>query len=214
MPFTPVDTQRWIPWAEPVTVTSVRPASADVTEGADDAGVHRLGVGEGAPSRGAYTRHDIRVTLGTDALSFVPKPRDMVTWQGDTYTVLSVDRSDWTRHYVLTARNLVLSEDLRQTGTLSRPVNARDDAGRPARGSYATVTADVPCRLQPAAAAAGDTNEKRTIPVTFTCFVGLQLDARAGDRFTVAGEHYGVLGVTNPERIDELMSLNLGTYLP
>lgn len=214
MPLLPVDTQRWLPWKETVTVTSVRPNSSDATATVTTAGVYRQGLAEGAPSRGVYTKYDVKVTVATDDVAFVPKPRDTVLWAGDTYTVLSVERSDWTKHYVLTARNLILAADLRQTGTLTRPAVAQDAAGRPARATYATVTGSIPCRVQPLGGQAADVLEKRTAPQRFTAYVGVPLDARAGDRFEVGAAYYTVLGSHDPETLDSLQSLDLEVILP
>jgi hypothetical protein len=213
VPLQPIDTQRWLPWPEAVAVTSVR-SGGNVTANVARAGAYRLGAAEAAPSNGVYTRYDAEFTVGQADLPFVPKPRDTVLWNGDTYTVLAVDGSDWLTFWSLTARNLVLAADLRQTGTLSRPSNAQDAAGRPARASYTTVTGSVPCRVQPLGGQATDALEKRTIPQRFTAFVGVTLDARAGDRFVCDGTTYTVTGSSNPERIDELQTLSLEILLP
>lgn len=213
MAIPPIASQRFIPWLEAVTVTSVRPNSSDVVT-PTTAGVHRQGGGEAAPSRGVYTKYDVLFTFSQDDLTFTPKPRDTVLWKGDTYTVLSVDGSDLLKFWRLTARNLILAADLRQTGTLSRPNTAQDTTLRPGRASYTTVTASIPCRVQPTTGTAGDALGKRTIPQQYSCIVGEQLDARAGDRFTVGADNYSVIASNNPERIDELQTLTLEILLP
>lgn len=204
MAIEPIDTQQWIPWPEEVTITSVRPNSANVAEEVDNAGVYQLGNGEASPSYGVYTRFDIRVTLATDGVSFVPKPRDTVLWKENTYTVLDVSGSDWTKHYVLTARNLILHADLRQSGTLKRPPNTQDTSARASLAAYSTLASGIPCRLQPQGGVAGDVLDRRTMPKRYAAIIGQQLDARAKDRFEVGGDVYTVLEVRNPERIDEL----------
>jgi hypothetical protein len=214
VPIQPFSTQRFIPWPEAVTVTSVRPNSSNVVTSVSNAGVYRLSNGEASPSFGVYTKNDIRVTIGQDDFSFTPKPRDTVLWKGDTYTVLEVGGSDWLKFWTLTARNLILAADLRQTGTLSRPSAAQDSTLRPGRASYSTVTDNIPCRLQPVGGTAGDNLDKRTIPQRFAAIVGVFLDARAGDRFTVSTANYTVISSANPERIDELQSLTLEVLLP
>lgn len=210
----PINSQQFNPWPEAVTVTSVRPNSANVAADLTNAAAFRQSGGEAAPSRGAYAKYDVVFTLGMDDLPFEPKPRDTVTWKGSIYTVLDVTGSDWLKFWRVTARNLVLAADLRQTGTLSRPAVTQDSSGLPARSSYATVTGDVPCRVQPLGGTATDVLEKRTIPQRFTAFVGVLLDARASDRFVCNGVTYTVTGVSNPERIDELQSLSLEVLIP
>lgn len=208
-----VDTQKWLPWKEPVTVTSVRPNSADVVVPLTNAGVYRVSLREAANSNGVYQSGDIKVTVATDGVAFTPKPRDTVLWGGDLYTVLEVAGSAWTKHWVLHARNLVIAADLRQMGTLARPSNAQDAAGRPTLASYTTVSANIPCRVQPEGGTAADVGERRTIPKRFVAILLTQVDARAKDTFTCDGVTYTVLEARNPERIDQLPSLLLEKVL-
>jgi len=207
------NTQKYLPWLETVTVTSVRPNSTD-QEGEFEAGAYKLTGVEGAPSYGVYTKYTVRFTLSYADLPFDPKPRDRITWKDDTYTVLSATGSDWQQFWVADAVNLVLAEDLRQTGTLTRWVSAQDAAYRPARAAETTVAADVPCRVQPLGWDAADVNEKRTGPRRFAAFLGQALDARAGDRFAAGGESFTVVSYRDPERVDELPSLTLEAVLP
>jgi len=206
------NTQKYLPWLETVTVTSVRPNSTD-QEGECEAGVYKLTGVEGAPSYGVYTKHTVRFTLSYADLPFDPKPRDRITWKGDAYTVLSATGSDWQQFWVADAVNLVLAEDLRQTGTLTRWAATQDAAYRQAQAASATLAADVPCRLQPLGWSADDTLDRRTGPKRFAAFLASALDARAKDVFAVSGTAYTVLEYADPERIDELPRLTLEEIL-
>ena len=203
------NTQQWIPWKESGTFVSVLPNSTNITTVVDEAAFYQLGNGESSPTYGVYTKYDIRVTVATDALAWTPKPRDTVAWKGDTYTMLEVDGTDWMEFYVITARNLILHADLRSTGLLERPSTAQDSAGRMSLATYSTVTSSIPCRVQQQPSPAGNPFSRRTIPKQYTAYVGVLLDARAKDRFTVSGTVYSVVAVRNPERIDQLQELDL-----
>lgn len=205
----PQDTQKWVnaAWGEDVTLTSTRTAgdvSADIT-----AAVYRLTLKEMNNSRGVYRSGDVRVTLATDAVGWEPKPGDRVTWRGGTYTVLDVTGSDWTKHWVMTCRKPDIAPDNRQLGTLRRPTSTRDALNRPVLTGYTAVAADVPCRVQPEGATAGDAHDKRTMVRRFTAYLETPVDARASDRFECGGVAYTVLEVKSPEKLGELMALAL-----
>jgi hypothetical protein len=192
-----------------VSFTSVRTNSASVTEVATQLFIAPLSLREAAASNGVYTTGDLKIVLVPAELSFALKTRDTATWNGDTYTILSIERFEVADLSVLTCRNLILANDLRQTGTLNRPTNAQDAAGRPTLASYTTVAADIPCRVQPMGGTAGDVLDRRTIANRYTAYLGQQVEARAKDKFVVGGVTYTVLEWKNPERIAELPSLTL-----
>lgn len=202
---------------EAVTFTSVRTAGGE-TAAVASAGYYPQPVAEGAPSRGVYTKGRARFSIKAAELDAVggAKPRDTVTLGTKVYTVLSAELGRITNVWQIDAICLALAADLRDTGGHYRPANARDDAGRPARATFAQVagTGDIPCRVQPLGGQAGDVLDKRTIPQRFAAYVGTPLDARAGDQFRVGSTHYTIVGSSNPERIDELQVLTLEVVLP
>lgn len=201
---------------EAVTFTSVRTAGNQTTP-VPDAGFYPGATGEASPSNGVYTKGTATFSVRAAAVAGVggAKPRDRVTRSnGDVYTVLSASPGNITQVWQLSCVCLKLAADLRQTGVLSRPANTQDGAGRPSRASYATVTDGIPCRVQPLGGQATDSLDKRTIPQRFAAYLGVALDARAGDRFTCDGANYTILAVGNPERMDELQTLSLEILLP
>jgi len=204
---------------ESVTYTSVRTAG-NVSVAIGDAGYYPQGLSEGAPSYGVYTKGRSKFSIRMSLLESVggAKPRDYVTRaDGVAHTVLQADAGNITAVWQLSTVNLALAADLRGTCTLSRPVLARDAAGRPAKASYTTVAADVPCRVQPLAdlpGQGGQTNDKVTLPQRYTAYLAYTVDARANDRFVSGGVTYSVYAAGNPERIDELFNLTLEIVLP
>lgn len=205
----PFTSQDWIPWLENITYTSVRPNSADVATALTTAAVYQLGNGESSPSYGVYTKWDIKVCISTGDIEYDPKPRDTILWNTRTYTVLEVTTTNWADFHTIIARDLILHSDLRDSGTLSRPSNTQDSAGRAALTSYTTVTSSIPCRVQYQPSTAVDQYGRRHIQERYTAYVGVLLDARAKDRFTVGSDIYTIVGVRNPERIDQLQELDL-----
>jgi hypothetical protein len=198
---------------EAVTYTSVATAG-NTTIAVPDAAFYRTspGLAEGAPSGGVYVKATGRFSIRPAWLDGVggAKPADTITrTDGSVWTVLRAVPpviSVWQLDVI----DLVLSNGLSQTGTLTRPGNATQDAaGRQALTTYTTVAGGVPCRVQPAEGTARDSDDRRAIITRYTAFLGQQVTAQAKDVFTSAGRSYTVLGFRNPQRIDELMSLDL-----
>lgn len=198
---------------EGVTFTSVRLAGNATVAGIADATFDFVSLREAADSNGAHQAGDVSFSIRQSLLAAVggAKPGDRVLREADgqTYTVLTATPTVFTRVWDLVCRNLILANDLRDVGTLSRPAVSPGAAGRPTKGGYADVITDVPCRVQPEGGRATDAAGKRTIPKRFTAYLGQPVDARAGDRFVSAGVSYTVVGTKNPDRIDKLMSLDL-----
>lgn len=215
-PALPISTQSMIPWPEAIVLTSVR-NSGNVNANVSNAGVYQRPLAEAAPSKGVYLKFDLDVSVGSDTLAFVPKPGDVVQWTGApdlvrwaglNYTVLTVATSNWTLCHQLHCRNLILALDLRDTGVLKRPVLAQDSARRQSLGGYTTIADSVPCRLQPAGGDVIDALQRKTLVQRFTAFLGVQVVAEAKDKFTVNGQDYTVTGFHQPQRIDEVCTLD------
>jgi hypothetical protein len=196
---------------EPVTYTSVRNSGDRVFENVT-AWVHVEETAEAAPSGGVYTACNATILIDRayPGEGEAVKPGDRVTLSdGTAYTVLSALPLKFNGPWKLRGRNLALAHDLRDTGTLSRPSTAQGAAGRPTLASYTAVAENVACRVQPEGGSAGDVMGRRTIPKRFTTYVGVQVDARAKDRFVAGGVTYTVVEVRNPERLDQLPQLVL-----
>lgn len=194
---------------EEVTFTSVRTAG-NVSVVVADAGVYEDGLSEAQPSHGVYTRERYRFTVRGDELLSVggAKPRDTVTFDSNTYTVLEAALGEITNFWQLRCVRLILAADLDQSGVLTRPSNAQDTTGRASLATYSTV-GTVNCRVQPISGVNTDVFGRVTQPKRFNAFLESSLGAKAKDVFTVSGTAYSVIEEQNVERLDELPMLVL-----
>jgi len=135
------------------------------------------------------------------------------------HTVLEVQVGKFGQTHRCVTIALAVVYELAQRGVLTRPDNTQDAAGRAALTSYSAV-GSVWCRVQPQDSQAGEHLGRVTTPRKFTALVDTPLAVKAKDVFTVttyvtpggavAGvQAYTVLGFRNPERLDQLMSLDL-----
>lgn len=201
--MTPIATQDVLPWAETITIVSVRPNSSNVTTTATNAGVYRVSMGEAAKSYGVYQAGDIKVTVD-QSLGFEPKPRDTITWGGQEYTVLDVSGSNWLTFNTLSARNLTISGDLQQTATVYRATVSPDDYG--SRSTTLTaVYSSVACRLQP------ETREREMDTLggvktraSYSCYFGSSVTINAGDTIQVSSVKYEAVSQSEIESISQL----------
>ena len=198
---------------EAVTYTSVATAG-NTTVSITDAAFYRTspGLAEGAPSAGVYVKATGRLAIRNSLLTAVggAKPSDTITRaDSSVWTVLRAMPPVISGVWQIDVIDLILSNGLVQSGTLTRPTTGQDSSGRQALASYTTIASNVPCRVQPIGGDAGDVMDRRTTPQRFTAFLGQQVVAQALDVFTVSGVAYTVLDFKMPERIDELMTLSL-----
>ncbi len=164
---------------------------------------------------GVYTGGEL-VWLLPDAnlpSGVTPAIGDLIQDAGGTdYTILSVDLNRWRQTYKCQTVSLALANGLTETGTLTRPTNAQDDAGRQTLATYTTIGTSA-CRVQPVDSTVGQVMDRRTMPRRHTAFLATALAARAKDRFVAGGVTYTVTALRNPERIDELQTLDLEVVL-
>lgn len=209
--YTPFDTQIWCPWNEPITIRSVRPNSTDVVVSGVQAARYTQQSGEVAPSYGVYTRDAEKWTFATNDIPFEIKLRDTITpADGVSRTVIDTAMSDIQNFSSVTAINLVLAADLRDSGTLYRPTNTADAAGKRIPG-LAAINTGVACRVQKMTGSGSQAvNTASTVRVTAVAYIGQQLYPQVGDVFGVGSTKYAVLGWKDPDRINALMAIDLG----
>lgn len=198
---------------EAVTYTSVATAGNTPVSVPDAAWYPSSpGRAEGSPSAGVYVKYTGRFAIRNSLIgSLTPKPADTITrGDGSVWTVLRAMPPQVSGVWQLDVIDLILSNGLTQTGSLTRPSNTgQDSAGRQALTSYTTIAASIVCRVQPIGGDAVDLLERRGTPQRFRAFLGQQVTPQALDVFTVSGQAYTVLGFKMPQRIDELMTLDL-----
>lgn len=202
------DSQQWIPWKEPVTVTSVRPNTANVIVPDVHAGVYQQGTAENAPSRGVALAADIVVTIGLDSVTFEPLPWDQVLWRGRVYTVQRMNRSNWLRFYTLNCRDLRISGRLEQTGSILRAVDDVDNEGKriPTPGTWMD---NIPCRVQPITGQVGENQGALTTKATYRAYMGQQVYPQADDVFAIGEQRWSIVGWGDAELLDKLPYLDL-----
>ena len=135
------------------------------------------------------------------------------------HTVLEVQAGKFGNTHRCVTIALAVVYELSATGVLTRPDNTQDAAGRAALSTYSTVGA-VRCRVQPLDSQASEIDQRVTTARKFAAYLDTPLAVKAKDVFTVttyvspggaiAGvQAYTVTGFRNPERLDQLTSLDL-----
>jgi heme-binding NEAT domain protein len=210
MTLTPFDTQTLIPWGETIVHVSSKTAGS-VTTTITNAGAYQVSLSEAAKSYGVYQAGDMKFTISTD--SATPKPADLITYDAKQYTVLEVTGSRWLKFHSMTARNLTLHADLRDTCNVLRPTITPSDAGLRS-SSYANLFTGLACRMQPNTVEA-EYDNKNTGKVNtrskYTCYLLSNTDLVAGDLLTLTSEShavkYQVLSTEDAESITGLQSV-------
>jgi head-tail adaptor len=90
-----------------------------------------------------------------------------------------------------------LKSMLRSSGTLQRQTSTKDASGGKTQ-AWATVTASVPCDIQPASGNLQFQYAQRHLVVTHQIFVASDIGARETDRFTSGSRTFRVMGWTPP----------------
>lgn len=175
-------------------------------------------------SSGAYTNQDRAWLLPSQNLpeAVLPKPGDQIRDASDVnWTIGDITVGKFGNTYKCVSRALALVHELSAVGTLTRPDNTQDAAGRAALTSYSTVGSPVRCRVQPMDSQAGEVFGRVTIPRQFTAILETPLTVQSHDVFTVTSyksfgstvvtgtQSYTVRGFKNAERIWELMEISL-----
>jgi hypothetical protein len=170
-------------------------------------------------SAGAYTGANQKFIIPDQVAAaslpsgVIPKAGDLIQDSaGVNHTVLeNVVGKHGNTHACVTIA-LAVVNNLGVTGTLTRPDNTQDAAGRMALTSYSTVGTSL-CRVEPEQSQSGDVLGRRTTAKRFTAFLETPLSVQARDQFTAGGVTYTVLGFRNPARLDQLQSLDLEQVL-
>lgn len=192
-----------------ITYTSVA-NSGNTSVSISDAGMYLGEIREGAPTAGAYQKFPVKWSLRNSLLAPLggSKPGDLITDSSSlVHTVLTATPPVISGVWQVSTIRLAIAPALAQSGTVTRPTNAKDSTGKLTFATYTTIAAGVVCRLQPIGAEAKDIMQRRTMPQGFTAYLQSQVTPQARDVFTVAGQDYTVLGFHNPLRIDELPTL-------
>lgn len=194
---------------EEVTYTSVT-TSTNTSAAFYDAVRYPVSLKEAAASNGVYRTDDIIWTVSTCSLSnagLTPKPRDYITYDSKTYTVLECVKSPVLAFWRFVTRDLTLSADLQDTITIYTPTVTLDAAGGQSR-SWGAVHSSIAARVQPITV--DDLSERgmRTTRVRYDVTVGQDVTVKntAGDwgRIVWGSKTLEITGYRQAERIDAL----------
>jgi hypothetical protein len=177
-------------------------------------------------SAGAVTARNLVWLLPSPNLpeGVTPRAGDQIrasetTGEEINHTILEAQTGKFGNTHRCVTIALAVVYELSALGVLTRPDNTQDAAGRAALTNYSAV-GSVRCRVQPSDSQTGEAFGRVTIPRKFNAVIETPLAIQAHDVFTVttyaspggrvAGtQAYTVLGFHNPERLDQLMSLDL-----
>lgn len=175
-------------------------------------GLHRHAISrkELATSNGVYVPEDTVWRMPRSALPVAPKVRDRLTdAEGVVWTVLEVSRIAATQRFRLVCRDLILVENLRDEIIIQTPSYTFDTVGIRIK-TFSVKYADIAARVQPISSEIVDERGIRGLKVTHECIVDRTLeDVTNEDRVSFGGKFYEIRGWSFPERIDELMRLEL-----
>jgi hypothetical protein len=162
-----------------------------------------------AASNGVYVPRDLVLRIPRSQLPVTPKPRDRWTdSEGQTFTVLEVGRNVGRERHRLVCRNLVIEAALDDVITVQRASISYDQSGVKQKAWY-TLYSNVPARIQPQTAELVDERGVRGLKVSHECILGQVVVVTNEDRVLLNGRFYEIRGYSMPERIDELMRLEL-----
>lgn len=176
-----------------------------------------LKTGEVMASGGVYTKSDVifkiphaRLPAGLVTVGGI-KPSDrIVDAAGVDWTVLAAEQKTWATIWVLTCRALAIVNGLKDTADIYTPTNTPDVTGNrvpeyPGTPTYSAIA----CRLQEQTGDRLATQDKLAFTRRYTCFMAQRVIVTTETQVRIAGATYQVRSYANPDRIDELMSLDL-----
>lgn len=202
---------------EAVTFTNVgRDPAFDQTQ--EISAAHRAPVSlrEAATSGGVYTRQDQIWRLPGALLQGRAKPGDKITPQtlandaDGIWTILEVSWDQLNQEWRCPSRNLALVNDLRDTVTIERHSGAQDEAAT-FKPDWYPLYSQVAARVQEISGAPDESLGRRGTVRTLEVTLDRRLVVTNRDRVIDdrTGEIFEITGWTNPDRIDELMKLQV-----
>lgn len=165
---------------------------------------------EAIASNGLYTTQDVRWHLPVEDVDGDPQPGDLVTEDdGTEWTILSVVRSTLGDRWACVCRNLVISERLDTLVTVQVATVTKGATGAHSE-SWANLQAGVRCRIQRLRASDASSLGTRQLERAFTAYMREPLVLDRKHRLVDSeGVIYRVTGYRNPERIDQLLEVDL-----
>jgi hypothetical protein len=172
----------------------------------------QLGKRELAASNGAYVAGDRNWLIPVAMLPANVTPAigdQVIDGQSVVWSVLEAQLNTWQTWWRLTARNLVLSANLRELVTLLQPSTTQDSAGGRVP-SFSAAASNLPAKILEIEAEAEDRLGKRQAVRRFTAWVGQRVFPSANWRLKDStGTVYTITGWRSADRFDVLQELDL-----
>lgn len=207
--------QKFLPWnayaGVPLTVTSVRPNSSNVTETVSRYAAYPGPIREARPSNGVYQLQDCKITFDDDAVCFALKPRDTLTFDDETgtavtWTVKQAQLFPLLRFWDVQCFRLIIHADLKDTiGVYRATSTAGSDGFRTKTLAAVSGLSAVAGRLQPDGwSSVPDLDGKLVRRRRWKAYLSGTPDVKAGDNLLVSGSYYEVVGQDDIEQFDAL----------
>ena len=169
---------------------------------------------EGAASAGQYVASDVRWHLPAAGMSLVPSVgMRLEDGAGQRWTILEVIRESWGTRWACVARNLAIAEGLNDVVTIQQATWVKGTSGA-VTAEWNDLLVDVRGRLQTWSGDVGQRHQQRVMAHRYRLFLEDAVEVDGNQRVVHVGEVYHIVGFRLPERIDELMVLELSGGWP
>lgn len=202
------DDQKYLLDKEPVTYVSInRVTGNNVDKAMTDAVQYPISKREVAASYGALQAGDVVWTVSRTGLDGVkPKLGDLInpaTGDDGSFVVMEAKRGVGGNFWVLTTRNIVISEDLcDRIAVYRRPVTI-DGAGRRKVGDAEELASNLPGRVQPETFVRSEDLGVERLQKRYRVYVLNSLDLLLGDEMRLAdGRILEIEEASDSERIE------------
>lgn len=163
---------------------------------------------EVARSNGQYRSGDVRIHFA-GSNSFEPIPGDAVTNSaGRQFTILTASLETLTDRWIVTARDLVISEGLDTLVTIQVASTAKGVTGAHEQ-SWSDLLVDIRGKLQRMSGQDATGRGQKFMDASFVLYIREPLELSRSYRVVHNQTIYRVTGYMNPESIDQLTTVSL-----
>lgn len=200
---------RMMPRREAVTFKHQTAVGVYTSYAVSDAWWRDLNDKEKAASRGAYVEHERNWFLPLELLTADVAIGDLIVdADANTYTVLTLSAAGGLGVGKYKTVNLVLAAELRDSVTISRPLNVQDGSLNRVP-TYVATYSGIAGKVQEITGDRQEMQGKVGFHKRYAVYLGQRVTVTTEDRVTVSGVTYQIMGYVNPDRIDELMALDV-----
>jgi len=161
-----------------------------------------------ARSNGMYRAGDVRIHFA-GSNDFAPVPGDTVTDANDRqFTILTASLETLTDRWIVTARDLIISEGLNTLVTIQVATTAKGASGAHEQ-TWADLLTNVRGKIQRMSASQDDGRGVKRLDRSYVLYIREPLELTGIYRVVSTGVIYRVTGYVNPESIDQLTTVSL-----